>query len=203
VPLPQGGYDLGSDKINSNNVSTSILDPKDAVYLISLPESYFLQAEAVARGWSNGTGDDKALYDLGVIAAFNKWSLSAAAFIAPGGKYEYPAAGLFEQKQEAIIMAKWASMVRSQGIESFFETNRTHYPKPATLLNNKNWTASTFSPINADYVAWKGGEMMYSLSGTTSDFPRRLLYPATERQRNSNTPAEKPIVTKVWWNVKP
>lgn len=206
VPLPQGGYDLGSDKISSNSVSLSILAPTDAVYLISLPESYFLQAEAVAKGWSNGTGDDKALYDAGVTAAFNKWGLgaSAAAFLAAGGAYEYPAAGTFEQKQEAIIMAKWASMVRSQGLESFFETNRTHYPSPATTLNNEGWTANTFSPSNALYMGWNGGQMLYSLAGTTGgSFPKRLLFPATERQRNTNTPAEKPVVAKVWWDVKP
>lgn len=206
VPLPQGGYDLGSDKVPSSTVSLAILSASDAVYFISLPESYLLQAEAVAKGWTNGSGDDKALYDQGVTAAFDKWGLaaSAAPFIAAGGGYEYPAAGTFEQKQEAIIMAKWASMVRSQGLESFFETNRTHYPKPATALNNLGWTANTFLPSDAAYVNWNGGEMLFSLAGTTGgNFPKRLLYTAQERQRNTNTPVEKPVVTKVWWDVKP
>jgi len=202
VPLPQGGYDIGADKIQATTVSLSILAPTDAVYMISLAESYFLQAEAVAMGW--GTGNDKALYDLGVTAAFNKWGLNASTFIAAGGVYDYSTAVTFEQKQERIIMAKWASMVRSQGLESFFETNRTHYPKPATLLNAKLWNANTFSPTDPDYVAWQGGEMLFSLAGTTGGlFPKRLLFPATERQRNPNTPAEKPIVAKVWWDVKP
>ena len=53
-------------------------------------------------------------------------------------------------------------------------------------------------------MAWNGGEMLYSLAGTTGgSFPKRLLFPATERQRNTNTPAEKPVVAKVWWDVKP
>lgn len=204
VPLPQGGYDLGSDKIASSNVALSILAPTDPVYFMSLSESYFLQAEAVARGWSNGTGDDKALYEQGVTAAFAKWGLVAAApaFLVAGGAYAYPA-GTFEQNQEAIIMAKWASMARSQGLESFFETNRTHYPKPATALNALHWNANTFSPSSTDYTDWDGGEMLYSLAGTTGgNFPKRLLFPATERQRNTNAPAEKPVVTKVWWDVK-
>ncbi len=183
---------------------------------MSLPESYFLQAEAVAKGWTNGVGDDKSLYDNGVLAAFDRFTIPDPAdaskiihldgnpFIVAGGAYEYPSAGTFEQKQEAIIMAKWASMVRAQGLEAFFETNRTHYPKPAIALNALGWTANTFDPNAVVYKDWEGGEMLFSLAGTTGgSFPKRLLFPATERQRNTNTPAEKPVVAKVWWDVKP
>lgn len=202
TPIPQGGFDLDATTLPSNNVSVATLAPTDNVYFMSLPEIYFLQAEAIAMGW--GTGNDKTMYDNGVVAAFARFGLSGSSYVAAGGAYEYPVAGTFEQKQEAIIMAKWASMARAQGLEAFLETNRTHYPKAATALNANNWNANTFAPSNAQYMAWAGGELLYSLAGKTSGlFPKRLPFPKSERDRNSNTPTEVSITTKVWWDVKP
>ncbi len=197
-PLPQGGNQIPTNLIS--NVIVAKLNATDPVFFISAAESYFLQAEAVAMGW--GTGDDKALYDAGVMAAFSRFGLDGSSFVAAGGAYLYPSAGTFEQKQEAIIMAKWASMARSQGIESYLETNRTHYPIESPL-NAQHWNTSTFSPTNPLYLAWNGGERLYSLNGSTGYFPKRLVFPASERLSNPNTPAEIPASAKVWWDVKP
>lgn len=202
VPLPQGGFDIPTTKINPSNVAVSIFRADDPVYFISLPESYFLQAEAVVHGYMPGNA--KSLYDQGVLASFTRWGLNGSAFVASGGAYEFPTTGTTEQKQEAIIMQKWVAMANSQGIEMFLESNRTHYPRLATALNSLNWTGNTFDPANSSYVSWTGGELLYSLAGATANkaFPKRLLYPATERQRNKNCPAEKPVTAKVWWDVK-
>ncbi len=207
-PLPQGGNQIPTNLIN--NVIVAKLNATDPVFFISEAESYFLQAEAVAVGW--GTGDDKALYDAGVMAAFSRFTyvdtsdqvkhLDATPFIDAGGAYVYPSGGTFEQKQEAIIMAKWASMVRSQGVESYLETNRTHYPIESPL-NVEHWNSSNFDPTNSLYVNWSGGERLYSLNGSTGYFPKRLVFPASERLSNVNTPAEIPSSAKVWWDVKP
>lgn len=201
VPLPQGGFDIDAATIPSSTVAVSVLAATDYVYFMSKPEVMFLQAEAMAKGWL--TGSDKAMYDNGVLAAFNRFGLNGAGFVAAGGAYEYPSTGTFEQKQEAIIMAKWASMARSQGIEAFFEINRTHYPREAAALNAKKWTANTFKPNDASYLNWNGGELLYSLGGKTGGlFPKRLPFPKIEKDRNPNTPAEVSLTTKVWWDVK-
>lgn len=202
VPIPQGGYDIPSTVISAPTVSQIVLRPTDPVFLISTAESYFLQAEAVARGW--GIGNDQQLYDNGVLASFQKWGLDGSSFIAVGGAYEYPVAGTFEEKQEAIIMAKWASMAGSQGAEAFFETNRTHYPRPATALNALNWSGNNFDPSNANYVGWTGGELLYSLAGVTGsgNYPKRLLFPSDEDGLNSNCPAVVAITRAVWWDKK-
>jgi len=198
-PLPQGGNQIPTTLIDK--VITAKLNTTDPVYFISAAESYFLQAEAVAMGW--GTGDDKALYDAGVMAAFSRFGLDGSSFIVPGGAYVYPpSVSSFEVKQEAIIMAKWASMARSEGIESYLETNRTHYPIESPL-NSYHWNTSTFDPTNTDYVNWTGGERLYPLNGSTGYFPLRLVFPASERLSNSNTPAEIPSSANVWWDVKP
>lgn len=197
-PLPQGGNQIPTNLISG--VITAKLNATDPVYFISLAESDFLQAEAIAMGW--GTGDDKAMYDAGVLAAFDRFGLDGSSFIAPGGGYEYPSAGTFEAKQKVIIMAKWVSMARSEGIESYLETNRTHYPAKSSL-NSNNWNTNNFDPSNSAYVNWTGGERLYPLNGSTGYFPLRLVFPASERLSNSNTPAEIPSSAHVWWDVKP
>jgi hypothetical protein len=150
----------------------------------------------VAAGYA--TGNDQALYESGVTAAFAKYGLDASSFLT--GAYAYPTAGTFEQKQQAIIMQKWISFVGSEGIESFFETNRTHYPPAADPSVRYILSASDHTLYNN----WNGGELMYSVDGATGGlFPKRLLFPNSERTTNPNTPAEQPITKKVWWDTKP
>jgi len=162
----------------------------DPVVFISSAESFFLQAEAVAKGW--GTGNDQAIYNSGIEASFiksGKTASDAALYTGLGNVYEYPVNGSFEEKQKAIIMQKWISMAGYQGIESFFETNRTHYP-----------------PIYLGFPSpnWKGGEFTRSMEAPQGTlFPKRMLFPATERSLNPNAPAEISLFTKVWWDVKP
>ena len=188
VSLPQGGYNLpNSGSTAATTIALAKLKPTDPVYFISAAESYFLQAEAVAKGW--GTGNDASLYASGVNAAFARYGLDATSFVAPGGAYAYPSAGTFEQKQEAIIMQKWVSMAVTQGIESFFETNRTGYPR--------------VSSIPATSAEYPGGQLTYSIEGTTSGkFPKRLIFPKLERDSNPNVPAEKGVTEPVWWDKK-
>jgi len=196
-PLPQGGVSVPDNadlNIGIPIARTSIvnLNATDPVYFISKAESYFLQAEAVAKGW--GTGDDNALYNAGVQASFAKYGLDGTALLA--GVYAYPTAGTFEQKQGAIIMQKWVSMAASEGIEAFFETNRTHYPATTTLTYH-------IGGDNTAYNNWNGGQLTYSLIGVTNgQFPKRLLFPNTEVSSNPNTPALVPITQKVWWDTK-
>jgi hypothetical protein len=156
----------------ANTVSKANLVATAPVRLISAAESYFLQAEARER-YLAGVGA-KEKYDLGVKAAFSQYGKDGSSFIATGGVYEYKTTGTLEQKIEQIITQKWVSLV-GNGIEGFLENNRTGYPKFFT-------------------ISVEGG------SKTSGRFPRRLLYPTTERDRNpDNTPKEEPIYTPVWW----
>jgi hypothetical protein len=193
IPLPQGGYNIKTTTIDPTTVSVFYQAATDPVYFISEIESYLLQAEAIARGW--GTGDDKALYDAAVTASFARYGEDATDFIASGGAYEYPSAGTFEEKQQAIIMAKWAAFVGSQGLEAFLETNRTHYPEISAV---PSWANDAF---NESYV---GGYLTYSLEGVTApgEFPKRMIYPQDEVNLNANFPGQTEITGKVWWDVK-
>jgi hypothetical protein len=192
VPLPQGGYNIKTTTLDPTTVCVYAQAPTDPVYFISDVESYLLQAEAIAKGW--GTGDDKALYDAAVTASFARYGEDATSFIGAGGVYEYPSAGTFEQKQEAIIMAKWAAFAGSQGLEAFLETNRTHYPAISSITS---WENDAFND------AYVGGLLTYSLEGVTGgDFPKRMIYPQDEVNLNSNFPGQTDVTDKVWWDVK-
>jgi hypothetical protein len=193
LPMPQGGFNIPSTQLDPPSVAVFAQSATDPVNFISEIESYLLQAEAVAVGWS--AGDDKALYDAAVTAAFARYGEDASAFIGAGGAYEYPVAGTFEEQQEAIIMAKWAAMAgTSQGIESFFKTNRSGYPRVST---EAPWVAGAYNDL---YV---GGLRSYSLEGVTSGvFPARMLYPQDEVNLNANFPGQTAVTDKVWWDTK-
>jgi len=192
--LYQGQYGASSTAIDPDKPSVAKQSPTEPVRFISAAESYFMQAEAIER--YGVSGDAKAMYDAGVTAAFAQFAFDdklyegivfdATDFIAAGGTYEYPTAGSFEQKLEAIITQKWVSCVGSHSLEAFFETNRTGYPKTSAVPG-----------ADEAYVA---GQLTYSLEGITSGkFPKRLVFPDIEINRNPNTPAKVDATENVWW----
>lgn len=129
--------------------------------------------QAEAKEWMGTSG--KANYDAGVAASFTRHGLDGSTFLTTGSVYEYPTTGTFEDKQKAIITQKWVDCAIANPIESFFEFNRTHYP---------------------DFLIVS----VQSVIG--SNFPKRLPFPSTESERNPNTPAQKRIDVKVWWDQK-
>jgi hypothetical protein len=169
--LVQGNY-LAATPTNIAGLSTPTLGPTDPVFFMSAAESYFLQAEAVVR--YGVSGDAAGLYESGIDASFEKFDVpDPASVYGPGDAYEFPSAGTTEAKIEAIITQKWVSMANSQGLEGFFEQNRTKYPDFFTpAVNNV----------------------------TSGQLPRRLAFPQSERLRNpANVPAIQPLTNPVWW----
>jgi hypothetical protein len=171
-----------------NGASNPIVKATDPAWLITKAESYFMQAEALER-YYGGTGA-KTMYDNGVTAAFGQVSLTPGALIGAGGVYAYPAAAALNVKIEAIIVQKWASLFGPHALEAFFEQNRTGYPQISPVYSK-----------DPSYVSQYAGRLVYSVNGVTGagNFPRRFVFPDVEKSRNSNTPAEVPITTKVWW----
>ncbi|MDQ0636843.1 hypothetical protein QF042_000408 [Pedobacter sp. W3I1] len=185
-PVPsinQGDYLGGSAHPEYNNAVNVVVNATDAVPLISLDEAYFMQAEARLR-YFGGAGAE-VLYSDGVETAFSKLGLDGTTLLST--TYKYPGSADEKENLEAIIVQKWASLFGSHALEAFFEQNRTGYPKTTTLYS----TEAGYTP----------GQLVYTPNGVTGagNFPRRFVYPDFERSRNSNTPAQVPIYTKVWW----
>jgi len=162
--------------------------PTDPVEFISLPESYFLQAEADLRYL--GGLNTQSLYNQGVLAAFAQLGLDGSSFIAPGGAYAFPVSGTMDQKLEAIIVQKWASCAYGcHGIEAFFEKNRTGYP--------------VSSPVYSTDPSYIPGQLVIAKNSVlpAGMVPKRFVFPYDETSRNTNSPAPVPSTTKVWWGL--
>jgi hypothetical protein len=182
VVIHQGDY-LGTTYGKATVLVQKATDP---VNMISKAESYFMQAEARLRYFA---GDQtQVLYNKAVETSFAETGYDGSSFVAPGGEYEFPAAGNEDEKLEAIMVQKWASLAYgTHALEAFFERNRTGYPKTSAVYS----TSASYIP----------GQFVYSPNGVTGAgaFPKRLVFPDVERSRNRNTPAEVPITTPVWW----
>jgi hypothetical protein len=144
------------------------------VIFMSEAESYFLQAEAVVRGWA--AGDAEQLYYDGIALSFLRWGFSIADFntYSAQAAVQFPVAGTAEQKIRAIMFQKWVAMCGTQNLEAWTEWRRTGYPDI--------FTVSLTSNIGAR-------------------FPVRILYPDSEVTSNPKTPPQKTITDKVWWDV--
>lgn len=188
----KGAYYLAGNSLNQGDYNSTVgagtiaivkLSATTPVFLMSKEESFFLQAEAMER-YNGGVGA-KALYDAAVLANFNRYSLNGAPFIA--GAYAYPVAGTFDQKLEAIITQKWIASFPGNGFEAFFEANRTGYPRTSAVAQS-----------DPGYIS---GQLAYAVNGATAGlFPKRIVYPLSERNANPNTPVLVPITTPVWWD---
>lgn len=185
-PVPsinQGDYLGGAAHPEYNDAVNVVVKATDPVPFISAAESFFMQAEALER-YFGGNGA-KAMYDNGLQAAFSQVGLSVSDIPA---SYAYQTNGRnLEQRIEQIITQKWASLFGSHALEAFFEQNRTGYPR--------------LSPVFSTDPAYVPGQIVYTPNGVTGDgnFPRRFVFPDNEKSRNSNTPTQVPIYTKVWW----
>jgi hypothetical protein len=161
-----------------------VIAPTAPVWFITKAESCFMQAEFLERYYGGSGAELK--YNEGVTAAFTNLGLPGPTTLL-AGPYKYPTTANLETKIEKIIVQKWASLFGSHALEAFFEQNRTGYPK--------------ISPVYSTEPGYQPGTLVYASRGVTGsgNFPRRLVYPDYEKSRNTNTPAEVPIYTKVWW----
>lgn len=185
--LWQGWFEATNTQVNPDQVDIAKLSPTQPVYFFSADEVMFMLAEANAR--YGNAGDALGYYESAVNAACERVGTDCSALVQAGGIYAYPSGSLAENL-EAIMTQKWASMVY-RGYESFWDQNRTGIPAtyPGTIV-------PTSPPTD-----YEPGTLTYSVAGMTDNnlFPKRLIYPQSERNSNINIPAEVAITVPVWW----
>ncbi|MBN1414175.1 MAG: SusD/RagB family nutrient-binding outer membrane lipoprotein [Bacteroidales bacterium] len=191
--LDQGNYNDPDEPTGTNSTyySKPAFYPLDPVYLMSSTESCFLQSEAIIRFNVKSYATAKELYQDGIDKAFDRLGFSGGdAYYEPGDPYAFPAEGSpVEEFIKTIIIQKWVSLANIQSLETFFEHNRTHYPRE--------------SQVPADNDNYVPGEFTLSVNNVTSGrFPKRLIFPETEYSGNPNTPAKKDVSEKIWWDKK-
>lgn len=144
--------------------------------LMLTAESYFLQAEAVVRGFL--VGDAAALYESGVESSFDYLGLTQAdaqAYTSQAGdkQVNWTAAITMQDKIALIIRQKWAALTLINELEPYDDYRRLHLPADIPLST---------SPLS------------------TGIFPNRLLYPQREFDVNAaNVPSGITPGSKVWW----
>lgn len=184
-----------SYETEATEYSHPIVDPLQPVYFISAVESYFLQAEVALR---YGLGDAEALYKAAIDADFARKGVDEEdgdpEDVYGSGKYgEFT--GTDEEKLETIIVQKWIALANSQAFETFFEHNRTGYPREST-------THPSEDDFDNDYIA---GQFTVSVTGVLTPpvlYPKRLLLPSSEESKNPLFPGRKNLNVPVWWDVR-
>ena len=121
--------DLSIDDSHSSNFGPGLLKgpDQDAIFFPA-SESYFLQAEAVQRGYIPGTA--QTLYESGAQASFATLGLpdsSATNYLTSGVKNVDWSAS--PDKIEAIITQKWAAMYMTDDMEAWTDFRRLGLPK--------------------------------------------------------------------------
>lgn len=154
------------------------------VIFIADYESYFLQAEADARGWGVGSGTAEQLYNDGIALSYEFLGLAADTTTSYANYINHPEVKYSTQtdKLQAIFFQKWYAMCGLQNFEAWTEGRRTGYIEAnmgLSHLDNKFFTKS--------------------ITGISNDLPARMLYPLSEVTRNEKFPGQKQLGDKVWW----
>ncbi|HMI61177.1 MAG TPA: SusD/RagB family nutrient-binding outer membrane lipoprotein [Puia sp.] len=178
----------------ANFVTYSEPNPKTVLLLgspqliFTAAESYFLLTEAALRGWYSGA-TAASLYTNGVQAGLRQWAIIAgsAGTISSGAFNNYVAnntlvSGTFDAQMNQIYTQFWVSMFPN-ATEAFNSYRRTGYP--ALVPNN------------------------YAGNATGGQIFRRMLYPTTEQNLNSDSykaaiarQGADDLMTRIWWDKK-
>lgn len=148
--------------------------------ILSAAESYFLQAEAILRGWL--PGNDAAAYANGVTASFNFLGAGdPTAYMSQNNtQTNYGACTTMSQKLACIIRQKWVAFDQVTPFETWCDYRRLNLPADIPLST---------SPF---------------LDQSPAAVPIRLLYPTNEYQTNAaNVNAQGTIdyhKSPVFWN---
>lgn len=148
-------------------------------YLISAAESFFLQSEAILKGFLPGSSSGaKSAYEAGIIESFKLDGSTVAEAQNYFGNSTNPLvnwnlAVIANRQFEAIITQKWIANNGINGLECWTELRRTGFP--------------TGTPIGINNVS--GGKP-----------PLRLPYVQSEKAANqANIPVVDIFNTKIFW----
>jgi hypothetical protein len=152
-----------------------LVDASQDGVLFSAAESFFLQSEAVFRGYI--AGDAKGLFQDGIRSSFDQLGIAdqAEAYITNSDGVDEIGWDGSANKIEAIMTQKWIATNGINAIESFIDMNRTNFPEVPLAINAQR-----------------------------DKKPTRLLYPSSESIANAaNKPAQETddaFNTYIFWD---
>lgn len=154
--------------------------PTASVPLMLAAESYFLQAEAAFRGWTND--DAQTLYDAGITASFEYLYTAGGNSVseADAAATNYISDNAGTVSIQNIIDQKWAALAGINSFEAWNEYRRTGYPTAAILPLSK-------------------------FPGNSRHIPTKLMFPTSEQNTNQDNykaavaQGNDPQSSKVFW----
>ena len=163
VTQPTKGSGIGKGLIKAANQSA---------ILMLLSESYFLQAEAILRGYTSG--DAKALYQQGITSSFEYLGAgstpdaAAQTYYSQTGVINVSWPATLNDQIQAVITQKWAALNGINNAEAWNDWRRTGFPivplsKSPTLPSTSHIPYRYFYPTGeptTNPIAWKaaGGD---------------------------------------------
>jgi len=179
--VPQGLLDYDTPVADAfvpalvSNIGPGLLKgPTQDAVLYTLAECYFNQAEARLKGLITAGDDAKTLYNKGIKASFDILGVAEDRFdIYTAQNKNLVNWDSSTDKLEAIITQKWIAVNGLTAEQSWFDYNRTGYPKNLPI----------------------------SLQSAKPDRPVRIYYPAGEYSSNgANVPTQPDAFTaKIFW----
>ena len=194
--LPGSKTKMGTWAGDWKNKDVSAIDYTPAVfapiYLFTQSELQFLIAETQLRWGSKSAA--KTAYEAGVAADFASRGMSVGSFLA-GNRVNWDAQSSDANRLNLIYMQKWAALFYRDHMEAWSEIRRTDIPSTCTY---------TAQQIFNDATVYSAGQMIVPAVNNimAGGLCKRVPYPSTARQLNKNTPAEKLLSDRVFWDAK-
>ncbi|KAA6316399.1 hypothetical protein EZS27_033284, partial [termite gut metagenome] len=190
--LPGSKTELTSKK----NADYSALKyyPTKPVYFFTQSELQFLLAEVYLR-FNSDDAKAKAAYEAAIDADFAARGMSGSSSLYADGMLAWASAPNDESKLTLIYMQKWVALCYMDHMEAWSEIRRTDCPKLSDRSANE---------INGNSTLYTSGELISPMRNGfgAGTIVKRMFFPLTARQLNTNTPGAVPATTPVWWDKK-
>lgn len=180
--------------VSSINYSVGVTKP---VYFFTQAELQFLIAEVNLR-FMNDDAAARSAYERGVSVDFALRGMSGQENTVIGGESpcSWEEVATMEEKLHLIYLQKWVALFYMDHMEAWSEIRRTDVPALSSQA-----AADILADNGANYTP---GELIEPWTNglESGGLVKRVHYPLSARQYNSNTPASVPASTPVWWDVK-
>jgi hypothetical protein len=154
---PTSKFGLGlTNYVGANTAERTAAGSSKSGAIMLLSESKFLQAEAVQRGFLNGTA--RTLFNEGVQASFTYLGATIGTYLTDIDSKSNFGWTASTNKIQVILTQKWIALSGIHGVENYINYTRTGFPVIPGSINGFNLQPSR---------------------------PKRLIYPLSEYNANS------------------
>jgi hypothetical protein len=186
------GARVGDTSLKKADFSEPAVSPVMPVYFYLQSELQFFLAEAYLRFYKDDA-KAQAAYESGITANFVTRGLTGSETIINGNDTKWQ--GDDNRKLELIGLQKWVASAMLNNVEAWAEIRRTGVPQ-ASLLSGLE--------IHNNPTVYTPGQLISPISNALGQgkFPKRIFFPESAMKYNINTPQQKALSDKVWWDKK-